>query len=177
MKKSAVVGRVLVRILSIAIIPEILQFNNGSEFLGKYIDYIKKYFGNINIVKGRPHRPQTQGSVEKSNRPFKRALEKWMVENPDEGWYLVGIYVVNAQINTRPTENKATRSAYEIYYGKHTSATASYILDSDLLKKATTEYSLTAVQEVMELVEKKDPKVLITFEEVHKLMIQADGSC
>ncbi len=74
-KKAAVVGRALVRILSTVVIPEILQSDNGSEFLGKYINYIKKYYGTVNIVKGRPRRPQTQGSVEKSNGPFKRALE------------------------------------------------------------------------------------------------------
>ena len=72
----------------------------------------------MHIMKDKPWRPQTQGSIEKGNGPFKRALEKWMVENPEAGWPLVGIYVVNAQINTRPTDNKATRSAYEIYYGK-----------------------------------------------------------
>ncbi len=61
-----------------------------------------------------------------------------MVENSEAGWPLVGIYVVNAQINKRSTDNLATRSAYEIYFGKQTAATASYILDSDLLKQATT---------------------------------------
>ncbi len=84
-----------------------------------------------------------------------------MVENPEAGWPLVGIYVVNAQINTRPTDNKATRSAYEIYYGKQTAATASYILDTELLKQAKTEYGLTAVEQVMELVAHKDGNISI----------------
>ena len=84
-KKAAVVGRAMIRILSSSVIPEILQSDKGSEFLGKCIAYIKQYFPTVNIVKGKPQRPQTQGSIEKGNGPFKRALEKWMVENPEAG--------------------------------------------------------------------------------------------
>ncbi len=104
-KKAAVVGRAMIHIMSTSVVPEILQSDNGSEFLGKCIEYIKKYFPTVSIVKGKLWRSQTQGSVEKGNGPFKRALEKWMVENPEAGWPLVGIYVVNAQINTRPSES------------------------------------------------------------------------
>ncbi len=97
-----------------------------------------------------------------------------MVKNPEAGWPLVGIFVVNAQISTRPTYSKATRSAYEIYYGKQMAATASYILDSDLLKQATTEYGLTAVEQVMELVAHKDGNILITIDKVLEVMQEAD---
>ncbi len=82
--------------------------------------------------------------------------------------------MVNAQINTRPTDNKATSSAYEIYYGKQTAATASYILDSELLKQAKTENGLAAVEQVMDLVAHKDGNILITIDEVHELMQEAD---
>ncbi len=84
------------------------------------------------------------------------------------------MYVINAKLNTRLTDNKATRSAYEIYYGKQTAASTSYILDSDLLKKARTEYGLTAVEDLMNVVGLKDPNVLITLEEVHDLIRDAD---
>ncbi len=66
-------------------------------------------------------------------------------------------------------------SAYEIYYGKQTIATSSYILDIDLLKQATTEYGLSAVEQVMELVAHKGGNILITIDEVHDLMQQADN--
>jgi hypothetical protein len=52
---------------------------------------------------------------------------------------LIGIYVINAQIYTRPIDNKVTAGAYEICYVKQTAATASYILDSELLKEASIE--------------------------------------
>jgi hypothetical protein len=106
-KKGTVVGRAMIHIIFTSVVPESLQSNNGSEFLEKCIEYIQKYFPTVNIVKGKPQRPQTLGSIEKVNGLFKRALEKWMVGNPEAGWTLVGIDVVNAQINTRPTDNKA----------------------------------------------------------------------
>ncbi len=50
----------------------------------------------------------------------------------------------------------------------------SYILDSELLKQAKTEFGLTAVEQVMELVAHKDGNILITVDEVHELMQEAD---
>ncbi len=37
-KKAAVVGRAMICIMSTSVVPEILQSDNGSEFLGKCID-------------------------------------------------------------------------------------------------------------------------------------------
>ena len=54
-------------------------------------------------------------------------------------------------------------------------ATASYILDSDLLKQAATEYGLSGVEQVMGLVVYKYGDILITIDEVHDLMQQADN--
>jgi hypothetical protein len=117
--------------LSTVVVPEILQSDNGSEFLGKCITYIKEYFKTVTIVKGKPRCPNEQGSVERGNANIKKALHKWQQAYPDEKWPLVGIYVVNQQINTRPIDNKALRSAYEIYYRKQVSGTTSYSLGSD----------------------------------------------
>ena len=102
--------------MSTAAIPEILQSDNGSEFLGKCIQYVKEFFKTVNIVKGRPRRPNEQGNVERGNGDFKKALQKWIADYPEEKWSLICIYVINAQLNLRPTDSKATKSAYEIYY-------------------------------------------------------------
>ncbi len=75
-KTAKQTGRALVRILSIAVISEILQSDNGSEFLGKCIQYVKEVFKTVNIVKGKPHNPNEQGSVERGNADFKKALQK-----------------------------------------------------------------------------------------------------
>jgi hypothetical protein len=103
-------------------------------------------------------------------------LQQWIADHPEEKWPLIGIiYVENAQINTRPTDNKATRSAYEIYNGKQTAATASYRLDSELLKIVWTEYGLKAVEDLMNVVGLKDQNALITLEEVQDLIRDADA--
>ncbi len=136
---------------------------------------MKEFFKTINIIKGRPHRPNEQGSVERGNADFKKALLIWEKEYPDEKWPLVGIYVVNKNINTRPTQNKANRSAYEVYYGKVASVTTGYILSSELLQSATTEYAINSVQDLMDVVQLKDPSVLITLEEMHALIRDTDS--
>jgi hypothetical protein len=56
--------RALVLIISTAVILEILQYDNGSEFLGKCIQYVKEFFKTVKIVKGKPHHPNKQVSVE-----------------------------------------------------------------------------------------------------------------
>ncbi len=117
-KKAATVGRAMVKILSVAVLLDILQSDNGGEFLGQCITYIKKYFPTINIVKGRARKPSTQGSVERGNGPFKIALENLMQDNPSESWSRIGAFVVNASINSRPLTAKSNRSPYEAYYGK-----------------------------------------------------------
>jgi energy-converting hydrogenase Eha subunit F len=55
------------------------------------------------------------------------------------------IYYVLKIPLARPAQNKANRSAYEVYYGKVTSATTGYILSSELLQSATTEYAISSI--------------------------------
>jgi hypothetical protein len=50
-KKAAVVGRAMICIMSFSVVPEILQSDNDSEFLGNCIAYMKQYFLTVNIVK------------------------------------------------------------------------------------------------------------------------------
>ncbi len=123
-------------------------------------------------MKAKPHRPNEQGSVEQGNAEFKKALQKWIAGNPEEKWPLIGMYVVNAQINIRPTDNEATRSAYEI---SDSSYSILHILDSELLKIAQTEYGLTSVEDLMNVVGLKDQNALITLEEVQDLIRDADA--
>ena len=102
-KKAETVGKEMVRILSTAVIPEVLQSDNGGEFLGECVRLIRKHFDTIRIVKGKARKPSTQGIVERSNAPFKRSLYEWMEKNPGDSWAEVGAYIVNAQMNQRPS--------------------------------------------------------------------------
>jgi hypothetical protein len=63
-KHILLVGRALIRIMSSAVIPQKLQSDDGGEFWGKWLIYVKENFKTTNIVKGKPRRPRTQGSVE-----------------------------------------------------------------------------------------------------------------
>jgi hypothetical protein len=111
-KSSKSVGNALMRILSTAVLPEILQSDNGKEFLGYCINIIKEEFHTIKVVKGRAYHPASQGSVERGNATFKEALDKWLDEEDKKkegmkkkSWSEVGIYVVNAKINNRPSRS------------------------------------------------------------------------
>jgi hypothetical protein len=66
-KSSKSVGNALIRILSTAVLPEILQSDNGKEFLGYCIQMLKEEFHTIKVVKGRAYHPGSQGSVERGN--------------------------------------------------------------------------------------------------------------
>jgi hypothetical protein len=104
-KTLKTVSRAMVRILSTAVLPDILQSDNGGEFLGQCIAYLKQYFKTVHIVKGRARKPSTQGSVERGNAPFKIALEKWIQEHSNDSWSTIGAYVVNMSLNSRPSRN------------------------------------------------------------------------
>jgi hypothetical protein len=114
-KSSISVGNTLIKILSTAVLPEILQSDNGKEFFGYYINMIKTEFESLKVVKGRAHHPASQGSVERGNATFKEALDKWLGEQTAEvakirkNWSQVGIYVVNSKINSRPSCSKDQR--------------------------------------------------------------------
>jgi hypothetical protein len=57
-KSAEEVGIKLLQILSTAVILEILQSDNGNEFLGQCIKVIKAFYPYIHIVKGRAYHPQ-----------------------------------------------------------------------------------------------------------------------
>ncbi len=107
-KSSRSVGNTLIRILSTAVLPEILQSENGKEFLEYCIKMIKEEFHTIKVVKGRVYHPASQGSVERGNATFKEALDKWLEEEDNKeggtkgkSWSEIGLYVINAKINNR----------------------------------------------------------------------------
>jgi len=50
-KTAKQTGRALVRIMAATVIPEVLQSDNGSEFLGRCKYYINKFFKTVNIVR------------------------------------------------------------------------------------------------------------------------------
>ncbi len=101
-KEAITVGKSLLNILATAVIPEILQSDNGGEFTAWCIEQIERHYPTIHIVNGHLKFPQSQGCIEQGNGPFKEALDVWISQNPGGSWAEVGAFVVNGQINGRP---------------------------------------------------------------------------
>jgi hypothetical protein len=74
-KKGEEAGAKLIQIFLTAIMPEILQLDNGTEFLGECISTIKQYYNSMYLIKGRPRKPYSQGKSELGHAPFKEALQ------------------------------------------------------------------------------------------------------
>lgn len=65
-------------------IPGILQYDNGREFKGALLLFLKKH--NIRLVNGRPRTPGTQGLVEQANAVVKDKITKWQAVNGSGNW-------------------------------------------------------------------------------------------
>ncbi len=100
--------------MTAAVILEILQSENGGDFLGECVRMVQKHFNTIKIVKGRARKPLTQGSVERGNKTFKQSLFEWIEQNKSESWAEVGAYIVNAHVNQRPSQSKDNQPPYEV---------------------------------------------------------------
>jgi hypothetical protein len=140
-KESREVGERLIEIISTCIMPEILQSDNGSEFLGDCIKTLQEFYGNIHIVKGKVRHPQSQGKVEKGHGPFKENLQKWMKEHKGKSW-TVGAFVVNGQMNRVPQWNRGGFSAYNMYYGKNCTQKTSVVFGEIAAKHAMSEFGI-----------------------------------
>jgi hypothetical protein len=137
----------LLKIFSTSIIPEILQSDNGSEFLGECIDLIKKYYPNVHIVKGRPRHPQSQGKIERSHATFKNALQKWMKSSGNNNW-LIGCYIVNAELNQVSQYNRGGFSPYNLYYGINGTQKTIINFGEVASKYCHTEYGVLCAREL-----------------------------
>jgi len=78
--------------------PQILQSDNGQEFTAKIIEELVELWPECKIVHGRPRRPQSQGSVERSNQDVENMLRAWVVDYKSTKWS-IGIYLVQWQKN------------------------------------------------------------------------------
>jgi hypothetical protein len=143
-KSAEEVGIKLIQILSTAVIPEILQSDNGTEFLGTYIKIIKSFYPYIHIVKGRAYHPQSQGKVERGHAPFKEALQKWMSKHGSN--WLIGAFIVNHEINQRAQWNWDNLSPYNMMYGKKGTQHNNVDFGEAAVSHAKTEYGVLAAK-------------------------------
>ena len=65
-------------------IPGILQCDNGREFKGALLVFLKKH--NIKLINDRPQTLQTQRLVEQANAVVKNKIAKWQAINGTGNW-------------------------------------------------------------------------------------------
>jgi hypothetical protein len=107
---------------------------------------------------------------------FKEAMTKWIMnpETKDISWANISFCVINAKINGCALSLKDGKSPYEIYYGKHNSNIASYVLGDIMLDQAKTKYGLKAIETLMEEIGNVDASIQIPITVVHELIREAD---
>jgi hypothetical protein len=98
-------------------------------------------YPDIHIVKGKPRKPSTRGKVERGHASFKENLQKWMDSTGNKNW-LVGAYIVNAQMNKIPNENRGGFSPYNLYCERDNNQKNIINFGQIVAKAAKTEYGV-----------------------------------
>lgn len=97
-------------------VPDILQTDNGREFKGALLIFLKRH--RIRLINGRPRTPQTQGLVEQANGVVKDKLRKWQEENGSNAW-AHALTEVTLFMNRQHHSGLPKRtSPYEVMFGR-----------------------------------------------------------
>jgi hypothetical protein len=114
-KRAAEVAHTLMSIFCLIGPPNILQSDNGKEFVNQILLEFKVIWPSIVIINGRPRHPQSQGSVERANQDVKTMLSSWCEENKTKDW-TAGLHFVQLAKNCRAHSTLAKSSPYEAVY-------------------------------------------------------------
>lgn len=115
-KSAPEVAYVLVDLFCIFGCPEILQSDNGREFVNSIINELSSLWPGLKIVHGKPRHSQSQGSVERSNRDVEDILRAWMTENNTSRWS-EGLRFVQFQKNNG-LHTAIKQSPYHAMFGR-----------------------------------------------------------
>ena len=133
---------------------------------------INKEFPWIHVVRGKPRKPSTQGSIEVSHRAFKTALCKWLDRTGSDDW-IMGASIVQCEVNNCPMRVRGNISPYSIYFGKPPTASYSALLGK-AYKVATTEFGLRLAKRVLEQVKKVTPNTILQQDQVEQIIKSGD---
>ncbi|CAH4036853.1 unnamed protein product [Pieris brassicae] len=114
-KRASEVAMELMKIFMTFGAPAILQSDNGRKFTANIIEELTAMWPEFKIIHGSPRRPQTQGSVERSNQDLENMLRMWMKDNKSTNWS-VGCYYVQYQKNSS-FHQIIGRSPYKALFG------------------------------------------------------------
>ena len=136
----------------------------------------------MHIVKGKPRKPSTQGSVEVSHKAFQKALVKWLdkekrenPEDPNAGQdWIVGASIVQCEINNAPMRVRNHTTPHMVYFGKMNKNSYSAILGK-AHKVAKSEYGLRLAKRVLDQVKRVDPTKIISQQQVETIIESGDS--
>jgi len=124
-------------------------------------------------VKGRARHPQSQGFIERGNEPFKEALQNWMQDNNTSDWS-VGCYIVQHQINLRPSESRSNQVPYECYCEVSGRNTAKSILGENI-KFVRSEVGLQVIEGVLKYLRDNNPLTTVDDDKVREIIERGDA--
>lgn len=115
-KKASEVAKELLHIFLTFGAPHVLQSDNGREFTAGIITELASLWPDLILVSGRPHYPQSQGSVERGNCTLEDSLVAWMRDNKTAAWSY-GLAFVQWGVNTIYHE-AIKMTPYEAVFGQ-----------------------------------------------------------
>ncbi len=126
----------------------------------------------MQVIKGRPRHPQSQGFIECGNGPFKEALQNWMRDNNMSSWHR-GAYIVNRQMNLRPHDARNNLAPYSIYH-----AVKEDVRFENLLGRSTKHIKMklgwNIVTTVLRHIQKNHPDILLNDEKIQQIAEEGD---
>jgi hypothetical protein len=142
------------------------------QFLGYCVSLINTEFPWMHVVKGKPRKPSTQGSVEVSHRAFKDALVKWLDKKQEYNW-LLGAYIVQCEVNNCPMRARGNISPQTIYYGRPPVASYSALL-GPAYKVAETEFGLRLARRTLMQIKRLNPNRVLSQQMVEHFIKAGD---
>jgi len=139
--------------------PEVLQSDNGREFDNQLFDELKERCKGMQIIRGRPRHPQTQGSVEAANKMVERKLASSFEETGSRDWpaMLAGIMWA---MNTVP-HSAHRKSPYQMVFGRKPREQilrpGTTCEEQPIIDQADVEHLLTDIEQPAEIHESTAP--------------------
>lgn len=120
--------------------PDILQSDNGSEFIAEIINKVCSDFG-VRIVHGRPHHPQSQGQIENQNKVVKRHLARYLQKLSQKAqassWPILLSFVSDVINNTPSTTTNDI--PFRLYKNREPRALFQYFVPEDEIVSISLE--------------------------------------
>lgn len=119
---------------------DILQSDNGSEFIADIISKVCHDFG-VRVIHGRQHHPQSEGQIENQNKVAKKHLARYLqILSPKAQaacWPMFLPFVVNVINNTPSTTTNDI--PFRLYKNKEPKSFIHYIVPEDQIVKISVE--------------------------------------